>query len=138
MPIPDPPKMPHKLIACPNRFSYQMRRATNYLKLISSSLHSEEQNPQETLEFCFETLVVMLHTFLEEFYKSMISIATFWYPAEVRTFMMARLPSESLTYEAMPASVLSANVTQRFSFNSKKMENFKALFKRTFRNRAFL
>lgn len=132
MAVPDPPAGPHKLIACTNRYGHQLKRTANYLNAIIPALVTDTQKGGMNLEFCLETIVLMLYAFLEEFYRSLISLVTFLDPERVRIYMAKRIPSEALTYEAMPASELCRNVAQRFSFSSKKLENFKELFKELF------
>lgn len=120
--IPPPPKQ-NKLQAATSRFIHQLDRTRAYLDAALPALKAPEDDPN--VQYCFQTIVLMLHTFLEEHYRLLITTATFWEADAVRAYLVKKYPDEALTIEAMPAGQLArraAREASSFGGDAKKLK----------------
>jgi hypothetical protein len=111
------PTPKNKLLACLSGFVHQLKRTRDYIDVVVPALPVAEDD--ERVQFFRQTIVLMLHTFLEEYFRCIVSLGTFWNADDVRTFMASRYPNEAHTYEEMPAFELARVVARReVSFNN--------------------
>src|SRR5262245_29389992 len=138
MAIPKPPALPHRLIAATNGLTCQLKRTTNYLNTVFPALLAEEQNRRESIAFLFESIVLMLCTFLEDYFKTLVSVAAFQYPGKVRSYMSTNFSrKDKVDYELMDATQLSNTISQRFKLTSKNIDLFIAAFEELFQLEPF-
>jgi len=134
MTLPAPP-VRHKLQACTSRFLHQLKRTQSYVDVVLPALKAESED-DDNLQYCLQTLVLMLHTFLEEHYRWLVSLASFWQTEDVRRHLMSRhlmsSPDKARSFEEMPAAQLcrvAAREVSSFKDNAKKLRAiFKVLF----------
>ena len=99
MTIPAPPKR-HRLEACTSRFLFQLQRTKAYLDVVMPALAAEGET--QNRQYCFQTTVLMLHTFIEEHYRWLVSLATLWRAEEVRHYLAGRKKDSAAQIEEMP------------------------------------
>lgn len=123
MTIPPPPQH-HKLEACTSRFFFQLRRTRAYLDVVMPALDSQTEAAPNR-QYCFQTIILMLHTFLEEHYRWLLSLATLWRAEDVRRYLAQRRNDPSI--EELPAPRLMKLVCGEVQFK-EKCERLKSIF----------
>lgn len=113
--IPPPPKQ-HRLTAAVSRFATQLQRTNSYFQIVRRALPPGDQDPN--VQYLFQTVVLMLHTFLEEYYKHLIRVATFWQADAVRDYLMSRNAEHAMQIEEMPVGQLANYATNQVSFRN--------------------
>jgi len=127
--IPPPPPQ-HRLSAAISRFAFQLQRTKAYLAAVMPGLATGPE-AEENRQYCFQTIVLMLHTFVEEHYRLLLSTATFWRAEEVRAYLAKRYHEHAKTIEEMPAPELMRRVQKEVAFgkDGKKLKSiFELLF----------
>lgn len=125
MTIPAPPKR-HRLEACTSRFLFQLQRTKAYLDAVMPTLAAQGQTTPNQ-QYCFQTIVLMLHTFIEEHYRWLVSLATLWRAEDVRRYLAERKKDLATQIEEMPFPGLMKLAQQEVGFR-KKGKNLKSLF----------
>jgi len=100
--IPEPPRR-HRLEASTARFRHQLERTRSYLEAIAPAIAARPEEAAGLRQYCFQTIVLMLHTFIEEHYRGLISQATLWRTDEVRRHLVARKQDQAERIEEMNA-----------------------------------
>jgi hypothetical protein len=131
MTIPAPPAR-HKLEACTGRFTHQLKRAQTYLDTVLPALKFENED-DENLQFCLQTMILMLHTFLEEHYKWLVSLGTLWSPDEVRRHLKVRYEKEATALEEMSVAALGRRAAREVESFKERGKKLKSLFDALFR-----
>jgi hypothetical protein len=129
MTIPPPPPQ-HRLSAGISRFAFHLKRTEAYLAAVKPGLATAPE-AEENRQYCFQTIVLMLHTFLEEHYRILLSTATFYRAEDVRDHLAKRYHEHAKTIEEMPAPELMRRVQKEVAFgkDSKKLKSiFQLLF----------
>jgi hypothetical protein len=117
-----PPPVHHKLEGCISRFAVQIGRAQRYVNAILPALSGGDDD--ENVQFFFQTVVLMLHAFLEEYFRGIVSLGTLWCADEVRAYMAATYPTEAAGFETMEGLKLGSTVAKRevsFRQHAKKL-----------------
>ena len=105
--IEQPPRS-NKLLAAISRFTHQLERTRAYVAVVRPALPKADDDPN--VQYCLQTVILMLHTFLEEYYRHLVSLATFWEPDAVRAHLAKRYPQQAMAFETMPAPALARKV----------------------------
>lgn len=121
-----PPPLKHRLEASNMRFAHQLLRTKSYIDAVVPPLNDHEE-AEANLQFCFQTLVLMLHTFMEEHFRLLISSATLWRTEDVRRFMAQRRPDHAERLEDVSAFELMRQAAREVSFK-KRARQLKAIF----------
>ena len=108
------------------RFSRQLQRTKSYLETVIPTLQGVDEN-ESNLQFCFRTIVLMVHCFMEEHYRLLVSLASLWRPEDVRRHLAARYPDQAERYEETPAFQLMRQVVREVSFRDDARK-LKAVF----------
>lgn len=128
MTIPAPPKR-HRLEACTSRFLFQLQRTKAYLDGVMPALAA--QGETQNRQYCFQTIVLMLHTFVEEHYRWLVSLATLWRAEDVRPYLAKRKQDMAEQIEEMPFPGLMRLARKEVSFrdDGRKLKSiFQILF----------
>jgi hypothetical protein len=113
--IPPPPKQ-HRLTAAVSRFATQLTRTNSYFQRVRQALPQGDADPD--VQYFFQTIVLMLHTFLEEYYKHLIRVATFWQPDPVRDYLMSRYREQAEQIEELAVAQLSNYAANQVNFRN--------------------
>lgn len=110
------------------RFSHQLQRTKSYLDTVIPTLKGTDEN-DSNLQFCFQTIVLMLHCFMEEHFRLLVSLATLWRPDDVRRYMARRYPEQAERYEETSAFKLMSQVVREVTFkdDARKLKAISAL-----------
>lgn len=103
MTLPPPPAQ-NKLQACISRFVHQLERTQSYLELVLPVFPDADDDPNR--QYCLQTIVLMTHTFMEEYFRSIVTLGTMWNPDDVRRYMASRDAQRAAEYEEMPSGRL--------------------------------
>ena len=125
MSSPQPAPAQHKLLACPSRLTHHLERTRNYLDLVLPVMPQDEDDPNR--QFFFQTIILMIHTFMEEYFRCIVSLGTFWLAPDVRNFMTTEYPKRAQEYQVMPAWALSRNVARTEVSFGRKAEKLKGI-----------
>ena len=109
-----PPPAQHKLLACASRLTHHLKRTRNYLDLVLPVLSQEEEDPNR--QFLFQTIVLMIHTFMEEYFRCIVSLGTFWFAPEVRSYLVSQYPKEAEAIETMQVGALMHRAQREVSY----------------------
>lgn len=120
-----PPPAQHKLQACISRLTHHLERTRHYLDLLVPVLPEDEEDSNR--QFFFQTIILMIHTFMEEYFRCIVSLGTFWFAPDVRAYMAAQYPARAQSYQEMPAGLLSRDVARREVSFGRKFEKLKGI-----------
>lgn len=125
--IPAPPGR-HRLEACTSRFRHQVERTRAYLEAIMPALGTQAEGTEHR-QYCFQTIVLMMHTFVEEHYRWLISQAILWRADDVRRYLAKRRPEQAEQIEEMNAFRLMKFARKEVTFrdDGKKLKSIFAL-----------
>lgn len=125
MALPPPPRK-QKLEAATSRFAYQLERTRRYIDVVLPTLKSAPEHDAD-LQYFFETIVLMLHTFIEEYFRLLIGMATVYHGDEVRTHLASRNPDQAVSIEEMTIAQLMHRAQDEVSFRGEG-KKIKAIF----------
>jgi hypothetical protein len=125
--LPAPPTH-HKLEAATRIFSHQLGRTQAYLDAVLPALRAQNES-EKNIQYCYQTIVLMLHAFMEEHYRVLVSQATLYQPDAVRRHLMKRRAEHAATIEETLAPQLMQTVCSEvdFSGGAKKLHAIFAL-----------
>ena len=131
--IPEPPRR-HRFEACTARFRHQIERTRSYLEAIAPAIGARPEEAAGHRQYCFQTIVLMLHTFIEEHYRGLISQAIIWRTDDVRRYLAARRQdqAEAEQIEEMNAFRLMKLARKEVTFRDEGRK-LKSIFKLLFR-----
>ncbi len=115
--IPSPPGK-HRLEACTSRFAHQLDRTRAYLDVVAPAIGSQAEADQNR-QYCFQTIVLMIHTFMEEHYRLLVSLATLWRPDDVRRYLAPRRHEQAAEIEETAAFALMKIARREVTFRDK-------------------
>lgn len=81
-----------KLSGCSTQFANHLERLRSLLATLQPCLNSMSQQDNQLL---FQMLIVRLHTYMEAYFRCMVSSGTFWNPEPVRAYLAVRKPEQS-------------------------------------------
>ena len=125
MTLPPPPGR-HRLEAAIGRYRFQLQRTHRYIDAVLPAIKDQAES-DPNLQYCFQTLALMLHTFMEGHYRLLLSLATLYQPDEVRAYLARKYPDEAERFEEMPAFRLMQETRREVSFR-KKGRRLKSIF----------
>jgi len=108
------------------RFAHQLQRTKSYIEAVIPPLKDHEE-ADANLQFCFQTIILMLHTFMEEHFRLLVSSATLWRTDDVRRFMAQRHLDHTARIEETPAFELMKQAAREVSFRDGARK-LKAIF----------
>ncbi len=130
MTLPPPPRK-HRLEAAVSRFGQQLERTRDYLDAVLPSLKNRPDHEAD-VQYFFQTIVLMLHTFIEEYFRILIGLATLYRGDDVREYLMSRHPDQAPHIEEMPVGQLmrrAQDEVHSFRGEAKKIKSiFAVLF----------
>lgn len=129
--IPEPPRR-HRFEACTARFRNQIERTRSYLDTIVPAIVARPEHATANRQYCFQTIVLMLHTFVEEHYRSLISQAIIWRSDDVRHYLAKRRPDQAEQIEEMNAFRLMKVARKEVNFRDDGRK-LKSIFTLLFR-----
>lgn len=129
MTIPEPPRQ-HRLVACTGRFLHQLTRTKTYIETVIPALGNGKDS-EENLQFCFQTIVLMLHSFMEEHFGMLIGLATIYCPGDVRRYLASRHVDKADQIEETPAVQLARHARREVAFR-QKARKLKGIFEIAF------
>jgi hypothetical protein len=97
--------------------TFHIRRTKSYLDLVLPVFPSDEDDPNR--QFLMQTIVLMIHTFMEEFFRCVVSIGTFWSADEVRGYLAAEYPKEAEAIDVMNAGALMRRAQREVSYGQR-------------------
>ena len=117
MTVPPPPRR-HKLEAATQVFSRQLGRTKAYLDAVLPALRAQNES-EKNIQYCYQTIVLMLHAFMEEYYRILVSHATLHQPDAVRRHLMKRRPTHAASIEETPGPRLMKVVRAEVDFKER-------------------
>jgi len=106
--VPATPSRRHKLQGAISRFVHQLDRTKSYIALVVPVLPDDDADPNR--QYCLQTVVLMLHTFMEEYFKILVSLLVFWRAPDARTYLAQRYPDRASMYVDKSAPELMKTV----------------------------
>jgi hypothetical protein len=123
--LPAPPTH-HKLEGAIFVLYHQLTRTKAYLEAVSPALRAQNAD-DENVQFCFQTIVLMLHTFIEEHYRVLLSTATIYQPDVVRRYLAKRRPDQTDEIMEAPGQRLMRIVRSEVCFRNRA-KKLKSIF----------
>jgi hypothetical protein len=114
----------HKLEACVSRLRFQLRKATEFVKTVGVAVPPQDDDPLR--QYLYQSTIVMIHSYFEEYLRCIVATATFWKTPAVRQHLAQGLPNAD-EFVAMPLPAVTMHAQARVAFGNRA-EQLKALF----------
>jgi hypothetical protein len=106
----------HKLTACANRAHFQLERAANYLKLVATVVPDDDADPNR--QFLYQTMVLMVQSFFEEYLRCVVALSSFWKTPEARLHL-GDVYQDPTRFDVMAAPEVGMWAQKRVSFEDQ-------------------
>jgi hypothetical protein len=103
----------HRCAGCTNRAIHQLDRAKAYLARVTPVIADKDEDPNR--QFLYQSMVLMIQSFYEEYLRCIVSIGTFWKAPAVRTHLGNQF-NDRARFDAMPAAEVMRHAQDRVSF----------------------
>ena len=111
----------HKLGGCRSRAIHQIDGALQYLNLVTPVLPKDENDPSR--QFLYQSMILMLQSFYEEYLRCVVALGTFWKAPAVRLHL-ADGQDDPERFALMPMAEIAhlAQERVRFENQAKKLK----------------
>jgi hypothetical protein len=106
----------HQMTACRNRVLFQIDRAQNYIERVVPILPDDDADPDR--QFLYQSTILMLHSFFEEYLRCIVGLGTFWKAEEVRIYL-AKGDADPDRFRLMKVAELCHHAQERVRFEKK-------------------
>jgi hypothetical protein len=106
----------HKLTACATRAQFQLERAAEYLALVATVVTDDDDDPKR--QFLYQTMVLMIQSFFEEYLRCVVALGSFWRTPEVRSHL-GEAYQEPDRFDVMGAPEVGRVAQKRVSFDDR-------------------
>lgn len=107
----------HYLMGCRTRAIHQFNRASDFVTLVSPTLSTSDNDARR--QFLYQSIIVMVHSFYEEYLRCVISLSSIWKAPALREHLATCLPDRALEISAMPAARIGELAQGRLSFEQR-------------------
>jgi hypothetical protein len=105
-----------KLAACPTQFVNHLNRLRTLLVVLTPCQKNASHQDGQLL---LQMTITRLHTYMEAYYKCMVSTATFWTPEPVREYVSARKPEQADNIVGLPVAALGKWAEKEVAFGDR-------------------
>jgi hypothetical protein len=106
----------HKLAACSSRATFQIEKAAQYLALVSPAIPPAENDVAR--QFLYQTIVLMVQSYFEEYLRCVVASGSFYKTPEVRLHLAAR-DKDPERFAVMPMAEVGRHAQGRVSFEDR-------------------
>lgn len=134
MPI-GPPPPGHRLEGTVNRFFWHTRRTQAYIQAVAPNVLGKTEASVE--QYFLQSLVLMIHSHMEDFFKRSVSSAALLRPTELRQHISMYYPEETVLAETEPIFRLARTAADREVAFGKDAARLKRIFATLFGHAPF-
>jgi len=105
----------HRLSGCAARAGFQLELAHEFIRTVAPCLPRDDASPLR--QFLYQSSVVMLQSYLEEYLRCVVAIGTFWKTDTVRLHL-GEVTKDRDKFAVMPAPEVGRHAQGRVSFEN--------------------
>jgi hypothetical protein len=106
----------HKVQACSLRSLFQLQRAREFLEVVTPVLQDDDEDANR--QFLYQSTVMMVQSFFEEYFRCVVAVGTFWKTPAVRVHL-GECYQDRERFASMPAAEVEIYAQKRVSFDER-------------------